>query len=353
MALMLVGFGLKDSCYEIAEIQYAEIQLYHGSLYLEEDITDGQRAQIKEAIDKENEVRQYIDTDMQSVTLIKGKKERSAYECVFASKEETPLFVDFHDRRTKEGYVLTDGGAIVSEKTAKLLDVKEGQSVYIKDEENGNKEIKIDHICENYMGHYIYLTPAYYEKVYGEKPDYNSVLFSVEDAENAAQMEKIGQRLLENDGVLSVGYTHDIEKQLDDMLGSLNLVIIVLIISAGMLAFVVLYNLNTVNIAERKRELATLKVLGFYNQEVGAYVYRENIILTFIGALVGVGLGRILHLFIIETVEVDNAMFGRNINLPSYIYSLLLTIVFSMIINGVMYFKLKKIDMVESLKSIE
>ena len=120
-----------------------------------------------------------------------------------------------------------------------------------------------------------------------------------------------------------------------------------------MLAFVVLYNLNTVNIAERKRELATLKVLGFYNQEVGAYVYRENIILTFIGALVGVGLGRILHLFIIETVEVDNAMFGRNINLPSYIYSLLLTIVFSMIINGVMYFKLKKIDMVESLKSIE
>lgn len=353
MALMLVGFGLKDSCYEIAEIQYAEIQLYHGSLYLEEDITDGQRAQIKEAFDKENEVRQYIDADMQSVTLIKGKKERSAYECVFASKEETPLFVDFHDRRTKEGYVLTDDGAIVSEKTAKLLDVKEGQSVHIKDEENGNKEIKIDHICENYMGHYIYLTPAYYEKVYGEKPDYNSVLFSVEDAENAAQMEKIGQRLLENDGVLSVGYTHDIEKQLDDMLGSLNLVIIVLIISAGMLAFVVLYNLNTVNIAERKRELATLKVLGFFNQEVGAYVYRENIILTFIGALVGVGLGRILHLFIIETVEVDNAMFGRNINLPSYIYSLLLTIVFSMIINGVMYFKLKKIDMVESLKSVE
>ncbi len=353
MALMLVGFGLKDSCYEIAEIQYAEIQLYHGSLYLNEDITDKQRREVEDAFGSEGDVTRYIDANMQNITLVNGKKERSAYACVLNPKEEVPKFVDFHNRRTKESYVLTDGGAIVSEKTAKLLEVKEGDSVWIKDEGNGNKEVKIDHICENYMGHYIYLTPAYYEQVYGEVPGYNSILFSVKDAGDVAQLEKIGQRLLENDGVLSVGYTHDIEKQLDDMLGSLNLVIVVLIISAGMLAFVVLYNLNTVNIAERKRELATLKVLGFYDQEVGAYVYRENIILTFIGALVGVGLGRILHLFIIETVEVDNAMFGRNINMPSFIYSLLLTVAFSMMINGVMYFKLKKIDMVESLKSIE
>lgn len=353
MALMLVGFGLKDSCYEIAEIQYAEIQLYHGSLYLEEDVTAEQREKIKEAFDGEKSVREYIDANMQNVTLINGRKERSAYECVLSPKEKIPQYVDFHNRKTKEKYVLIDGGAIVSEKTAKLLDVEEGQSVWIKDEENGNKEVRIEHICENYMGHYIYLSPAYYEKVYGETPEYNSILFIVNNAGDAAQLERIGRRLLKKDGALSVSYTHDIEKQLDDMLGSLNLVIIVLIISAGMLAFVVLYNLNTVNIAERKRELATLKVLGFYNQEVGAYVYRENIILTFIGALVGVGLGRVLHLFIIETVEVDNAMFGRNINLPSYMYSLLLTIVFSMLINGVMYFKLKRIDMVESLKSIE
>ena len=353
MALMLVGFGLKDSCYEIAEIQYAEIQLYHGSLYLNEDITDKQRREVEDAFGSEGDVTRYIDANMQNITLVNGKKERSAYACVLNPKEEVPKFVDFHNRRTKESYVLTDGGAIVSEKTAKLLEVKEGDSVWIKDEGNGNKEVKIDHICENYMGHYIYLTPAYYEQVYGEVPGYNSILFSVKDAGDVAQLEKIGQRLLEHDGVLSVGYTHDIEKQLDDMLGSLNLVIVVLIISAGMLAFFVLYKLNTVNIAERKWELATLKVLGFYDKEVGAYVYRENIILTFIGALVGVGLGRILHLFIIETVEVDNAMFGRNINMPSFIYSLLLTVAFSMMINGVMYFKLKKIDMVESLKSIE
>ena len=353
MALMLVGFGLKDSCYEIAEIQYAEISTYNGSLYLEDDITEDERTAVKERLEGEKDIKRYIDADMQSITLVNGKTQRSAYECVMSDVESIPEYVDFHNRKTKEKYILSDSGVIISEKTAKLLGVAEGDTVDIKDEENGNKKIKIDHICENYMGHYIYLTPAYYEKVYGEAPEYNSIFFIVKDADDSEKMEKIGRNMLKEDGVLSVSYTHDIEKQLDDMLRSLNLVIIVLIISAGMLAFVVLYNLNTVNIAERKRELATLKVLGFYNMEVAEYVYRENILLTFIGALVGVGLGKFLHLFIIETVEVDSAMFGRNINMPSYIYSLLFTLAFSLIINGVMYFKLKKIDMVESLKSIE
>ena len=203
------------------------------------------------------------------------------------------------------------------------------------------------------MGHYIYFTPGCYENAYGEKPEYNSILFKMSDSAADAEMEKVGRDILKKDGALSVSYTHDIEKQLDDMLRSLNLVIVVLIISAGMLAFVVLYNLNTVNIAERKRELATLKVLGFYNAEVAEYVYRENILLTFLGAVVGAVLGKFLHLFIIETVEVDSAMFGRNINQPSFLYSFALTVAFSLMINWVMYFKLKKIDMVESLKSIE
>ena len=217
----------------------------------------------------------------------------------------------------------------------------------------GDKEVRIQYICENYMGHYMYLTPGYYEKVFGAQPEYNNILFAVSDSYSKAELEEAGEKLLARKEVLSVNYMHEIEKQLDDMLKSLNLVIIVLIISAGMLAFVVLYNLNNINITERQRELATLKVLGFYHLEVGAYVYRENILLTLLGAAAGVGLGKVLHLFIIETVEVDAAMFGRNINLPSYIYSLLFTIAFSLIVNGVMYFKLKRINMVESLKSIE
>ena len=162
-----------------------------------------------------------------------------------------------------------------------------------------------------------------------------------------------GEKIIDRDEVLSISYTHDIMEQLDNMLSSLNLVIVVLIISAGMLAFVVLYNLNTINITERQRELATLKVLGFYDPEVAVYVFRENILLTFIGAVVGVVLGKVLHLFIIQTVEVDAAMFGRSIYLPSFLYSLLFTVGFSLLINGIMYFKLKKINMVESLKSVE
>ena len=150
-----------------------------------------------------------------------------------------------------------------------------------------------------------------------------------------------------------MSYTTDLKQQVDDMLESLDIVIVVLIISAGMLAFVVLYNLNNINITERKRELATLKVLGFYNNEVCAYVYRENIILTLIGALFGMVLGKILHQFVIVTVEIESVMFGRNIDVSSFVYGFLLTIAFSCIVNGAMYFKLKKINMVESLKSVE
>ena len=163
----------------------------------------------------------------------------------------------------------------------------------------------------------------------------------------------MGSSLLENSNVLNVSYTSSIEDQLDDMLRSLNLVIVVLIISAGMLAFIVLYNLNTINITERKRELATIKVLGFYDTEVAAYVYRENVLLTLIGAVAGMILGWVLLQFVIVTVEVDDVMFGRVIDFTSYLYSFLFTLGFSMFVNWVMYFKLKKIDMVESLKSVE
>ena len=219
-----------------------------------------------------------------------------------------------------------------------------GDRITIPDEKNGDKELTISHICENYMGHYIYMTPAYYKKVFGTMPEYNSVLFETDDSYSQTQVEDVGEKIMKRDEVLSISYVHDIQEQLDEMLSSLNLVIIVLIISAGMLAFVVLYNLNTINITERQRELATLKVLGFYDGEVAQYVFRENILLTFIGAAVGVVLG---------TVEVDAAMFGRSIYLPSFIYSLLFTVGFSLLINWIMYFKLKKINMVESLKSVE
>lgn len=353
MALMLVGYGIRDSVFEIADIQYTEIQTYDGNLILKENLSEDEHQELTDSLEQNQDITRFMDAYMKNLVLTKDGHERETYVMVLGQPKDSEKYVHFHDRKTKEAYELSDDGAIISEKTAKLLNAKVGDTISVKDENEGNKDIVIQNICENYMGHYLYMTPKYYEKVYGEKPEYNTVLFSVQDSYTREQMEEAGEKILERDEVLSLSYMKDIEKRLNDMLKSLNLVIIVLIVSAGMLAFVVLYNLNTINIAERKRELATLRVLGFYNPEVAAYVYRENILLTLIGTIVGAGLGKILHLFIIETVEVPAAMFGRIINLPSYIYSFLFTILFSMIVNGVMYFKLRKIDMVESLKSIE
>ena len=353
MGLMLVGYGIKDSCYEIAELQFRDIQMYDGSVYLKEDISDEIRQNLLDYMKDDSDISHYMQTSMKNVTLVNGKNKRDTYQVVFSEPKDVKDYFDFHDRKSKEEYTLDDEGVIISEKTGKLLNAKAGDTIEIKDEENGNKKVKIAHICENYMGHYIFFTPSYYEKVYGENSEYNSIFFAGQKGDTQEDYNKIGEDILTQDGALSVSYMRDIEKQLDDMLKSLNLVIVVLIISAGMLAFVVLYNLNTVNITERQRELATLKVLGFYDLEVAEHVYRENVLLTFIGAAVGVVLGKFLHAFIIDTVEVDTAMFGRNINFSSYVYSLLFTILFSLFVNGIMYFKLKKIDMVESLKSIE
>ena len=353
MALMLVGFGLKDSIFEITQLQYKDIQVYDSIAYLQDDATDEEKEQLRDYLDTNQEIVRYMDARMKNVTLVNGKKERSVVECVMKDEETIPEYVHIRDRKTDETYTLSDNGVIVSEKTARLLDVGVGDTIYIKDEENGNRPIVIEHICENYMGHYMYMTKNYYKGVYGEDVEYNSILYASPDDYTTDQIEDVGTDVINQDAILSVSYMHDIQEQLDDMLGSLNLVLLVLIISAGMLAFVVLYNLNNINITERQRELATLKVLGFYNGEVAAYVYRENVLLTLIGSVFGVLLGKVLHRFIIETVEVDSVMFGRNIDFSSFVYALVLTIVFSVIVNGVMYFKLKKIDMVESLKSIE
>ena len=207
--------------------------------------------------------------------------------------------------------------------------------------------------AKNYLNHYIYLTPACYERAYKAAPEIQTAYLPYSRRTLRKQKHSVKQ-LLACDVVLNVTYTKVLKRiSIDHMLGALDIVIIVLIISAGMLAFVVLYNLNNININERKRELATIKVLGFYDGEVAAYVYRENILLTIIGAAVGLFIGKFLHLFIIQTVEVDACMFGRNIKLLSYVLGILFTFAFSIIVNLVMYYKLKKIDMVESLKSVE
>lgn len=352
MALMLVGFGLKDSIFEIAGIQYKEIQIYDGMAYLKEDVSEEDREALVDDLEADKGVESFLNMNMKNVTLIKDSVKWNVYQAVPEDMKEIDSFVKFHDRISGEVYELDDEGVILNEKSAKKLEVKVGDTLEIQDTENGNHEVKVAHICENYMSHYLYMSKTLYEEIYGRDFEPNCIYFTASD-DKGTKLEETGERILNEEAVLNVSYLSDIEEQLNNMLKTLNLVTMVLIISAGMLAFVVLYNLNNINITERRRELATLKVLGFYDQEVSAYVYRENIILTLIGVVVGCGLGAVLHRFIIETVEVDSVMFGRIINRTSYIYSMLFTIGFSCFVNWVMYFKLKKIDMVESLKSVE
>ncbi|MDM8124973.1 FtsX-like permease family protein [Mediterraneibacter glycyrrhizinilyticus] len=352
MALMLVGFGLKDSIFAIVDIQYGEIQLYDGNIILSDDATEEEKSNIITTLEKDSKMAGSTEGILSQITVGNGDEWHDVYLDVPKNVEEFSEFVVLQDRVTNEKYELDDSGAILTEKMATELDVEPGDTVTIRDENRGDLEVEISAVCENYMSHYLYMTPAYYEKVYGEQPDYNSIFYKTADR-ITEEAERIGEEALTLPGALSVSYTTDLREQVDNMLGALDEVIVVLIISAGMLAFVVLYNLNNINITERQRELATLKVLGFYNGEVAMYVYRENIVLTVLGAVFGIVLGKFLHGFIIVTVEIESVMFGRNIDLSSFIYGFLLTVLFSLLVNGAMYFKLKKINMVESLKSVE
>ncbi len=353
MALMLVGFGLKDSIFAIVDIQYGEIQLYDGNIILSDDATDEEKSGITSRIEEDSAMAGSTEGLLTQASVgSDGSTWHDVYLDVPENVEEFSEFVVLQDRITNERYTLDDSGAVLTEKMAKELGVEPGDSITIRDDDQGDLEVKISAVCENYMGHYLYMTPDLYKEVYGKAPDYNCIFYKTADR-NTEEAERIGEEALSMPGALSVSYTTDLRKQVDNMLGALDAVIAVLIISAGMLAFVVLYNLNNINITERQRELATLKVLGFYNSEISMYVYRENIVLTFLGAVFGVVLGKILHQFIIVTVEIESVMFGRNIDLSSFVYGFLLTCLFSMLVNGVMYFKLKKINMVESLKSVE
>ena len=351
MGLMLVGFGLYDSIMDIAILQYDQIQHYDAMVINDEDATDSQEKDLLKFLDGNSEIDHYTRVQLTKMTAPKEKGSVSIYVYVPENTENFKEDVTLRDRKSHEQYELTDDGAVICEKTASLIGVKTGDEITLE-KDNRKYKVKITAVTENYMGHYVYMTPPCYEKTFGEKPEYSSTVYTMkEDAES--DLETLGNAILKYPAALSISYTSSTAGQVERMLGSLGAVIWVLIISAGMLAFVVLYNLNNINITERQRELATLKVLGFYDGEVSQYVFRENVLLSFIGILAGAVFGIFLHRYVITTVEVDAVMFGRNIKPISFVYSGLITFGFSMFVNMVMHFELKKIDMVESLKSVE
>lgn len=351
MGLMLVGFGLQDSITAIAKNQFVELFTYQAAVVVNSESKE-QKDAVREQAEMFDGMGSTLEMFAQNVELTAGDESMSAIMEVPQDPSVVDQFFTFRDRRSKESYEFPEDGIAISEKTAKMLGVSVGDTIKVGEENKEGREVTISIIIENYVEHYIFMAPSLYESVWQETPDYNQILMKYEDTSDRYE-ENLGQMMIEQDGVVGVTFVSDLEAEIDDMLQALNIVIVVLIVSAGLLAFVVLYNLNNINITERKRELATLKVLGFYDMEVAEYVYRENVILTILGILAGAGIGLALHQYIIHTVEVDMMMFGRTVFPRSYLFSGLLTLVFSLFVNYMMYYRLKKIDMIESLKSVE
>lgn len=368
MALLMVGYGLRDSIQDIVDNQYRTLWIYDAGLTIDDEASVKEQEEgLLRLREKFPEIGRTLFAQVTSMEIGKDGVEKSAYIFVPGETEGLDQFVVLKDRISGERHGLTDDGAVISEKLAKLLNVSVGDEIYLKESETDRCSVRIAAVSENYLAHYVYLTPALYERLFGETPKYNQLYLKLQD-ETGAETSGPGmakkelseeeetaftERLLKDEMVETVQMAGELHRTVQDMLKSLDMVIWVLIISAGLLAFVVLYNLNNINITERRRELATLKVLGFYDGEVAAYVYRENIYLTVIGIGVGVVLGIILHRYVILTCEIDMMMFGRNIRPLSYVYSMLITAMFSVFVNVVMYFRLRKINMVESLKSVE
>ena len=352
MALLMVGFGLRDSIHAIIKNQYRNIWVYDAYATIDDHAEADKRDRLKElavstdGIQSVLEIRQIlIDVEAAGVT-------KSATLFVPQSTAGLEEFIILRDRTTGERYELRDDGVIINEKLATMLGLSPGDTITIKDGDTRRYSAAVAAVSENYLNNFLYMTPALYEALYGSEPVYNNLFMNLEEGSSLTE-EALGNLLLSQDGVTGVTLVSSLHEQVENMMSSLDLVVWVLIVSAGLLAYVVLYNLNNINITERRRELATLKVLGFYDMEVAEYVYRENVLLTVCGCLFGVAFGFILHRFVILTLEVDMIMFGRAIQPLSYALSILITFFFAAFVNFIMYFSLKKIDMVESLKSVE
>ena len=346
MALLLVGFGLRDSIMEIVNNQYKNIWTYDAYLSVNDSSTALEERNAGSFM--ENQLYAQVKTlDVETEAAVK-----SASLFVPERLSDLEEFLKLRDRVTGEKYTLSEEGVILSEKLAKTLEVSVGDKVVLSVDDVTKRPVTVMAVAENYMANYIYMSVSQYEKTFKEDAEFNQLYLQLKPM-TAEQEEEFSKELLSVDAVDAVTYVHELQENVATMMQALELVVVVLIVAAGMLAFIVLYNLNNINIIERRRELATLKVLGFYDVEVGSYVYRENVLLTALGILAGVVMGIFLHRFVILTVEVDMIMFGRNIAPWSYLYSVLLTCVFAVLINYGMFFKLKKIDMVESLKSAE
>lgn len=343
-ALLLTGFGLRDSISDILDKQYEQLHSYDAIVALKDN--DGM-AELQTYMD-ENGIDYTLNRQVM-VTIRAGENELEENLYITQDAQKMSSFIVLRDRKTGNSVALDDSGVVLTEKMASSLGVNPGDNITLV-LDGTEAEQTVLGITENYVYGYIYITQTCYEAVFGELSLYN--LITVKLPADVKQ-NTVATALLQNESVAQITFVDDLMDSFSSMLDKVNTIVWVLIVAAAMLAFVVLYNLTNINITERRREIATLKVLGFHDSETYAYIFRETMILTLIGTVVGLGAGIFLWMFVVKTAEVDMVMFGREIYWWSYVISALFTALFSAVVFLVMTPKLRKIDMVESLKSGE
>ena len=348
-ALVVTALGLKDSFSDIVSAQFREIAVYDMSVTLAEPADD-------KMLDKlADEFGKYFDSyallNSSTMELHSDNANKSANIIIPENADELAGQYHFLDSKNKAALSYPkEGEIILTKRLAKVLGVKKGDTVTITDDDFNTMTVTVSGICKNYVFNYAFIAKETYMNAVGHEPEYRTVYASLKDGMDAHQTVA---DMLTLDDISSAYVNADTQEQFNNMISSINYVVIMVIVLAAALAFVVLYNLTNINITERIREIATIKVLGFYSGETAAYVFRENFILTGIGAVLGLGLGKLLHVFIMDCINVEAVSFDSYITPLSYLLSVILTFVFAVIVNFFMLFKLKKINMAESLKSVE
>ena len=358
--LLLTGLGLQNAINDIIDKQYGELYHYNAIVRMDSDVADAEKNAVAERVEADSEGPKAWVLTENKIVRTPGASDEIDQRVELNVPQDTQEFGNFNTLRTRVGHkplAIDDEGVLISEKLATKLGVSVGDSIAIYDEDAiGNatgegREVRVSGIMENYVAQYVLMSPALYESTMGEAPSYATLLANV--AEDDDVREVFSDDVLAMDGVKTVTYNDETINSYRSMLKSVDSVVVVLVVAAALLAFVVLYNLTNINITERVREIATLKVLGFTPHEVNAYIYRETMLLSLIGAFVGLFLGIAMEGYVVITAEVDQVMFGREIHALSFVIAFALTMLFSVIVTLAMKFKLKKIDMVESLKSVD
>ena len=351
-ALLLSGLGLHDTISQVVDKQFGEIFQHDLELVYAKTATDIGKDGVKDIIAQQENIKSYIDVSQTSVKFY-GKNETMTVTLVVPQTAESfGEYVRLRNRTNGNEFALPEIGIVISEKLSKEMGVRVGDMVQVTNAYGLSKKIMVSAITENYIFHYAYMTPEYYEEIY-RTPSVTNALMLKLNVPDAPGNDELGSLLIANENVDSAVFFSTFASTFEDQVESLNSIVVLIVVFAGLLAFVVLYNLTNINISERIREIATIKVLGFHNNEVTSYVYRENIILTIIGGALGLGVGIVLHRFVMEAIEQAEIMFGNVINWQSFIYAFTLTVVFSLLVSMFMRKRLINIQMVESLKSIE